>query len=85
MVDTGAVISIIKKSSLPKSSLPWTVNLKFREMCNGIGSAVGAVKMKLGNTQIIFYVLNDDMATFCSDGILGAEYMDENKATICYD
>lgn len=84
MCDSGAEVNLIKLSAITHNLLPIPIKLQIAGMCGGKGDTVGMVKLKIGNHFAIFHVMNDRIATFKSDGILGSEFFWEDGIDLLY-
>lgn len=83
MIDSGAEISLIKKSSIPNSIKPYPFRLILRGICGGRSLTLGVIKCKIGKTTTIFHVVEDE-GQFKCDGILGAEFFRDNNSSISF-
>lgn len=84
MCDSGAEVNLIKLSAIKDNLLPIPIKLQIAGMCGGRGGTVGMIKLKIGTHFAIFHVMNDQIATFRSDGILGSEFFWEDGVDLLY-
>ena len=83
MVDSGAEINLLKKSSLPKNTPTYPFRLILRGICGGRSMTLGVVKCKIGETSTIFHIIDNEEQFKC-DGILGAEFLRDSDSSLCF-
>lgn len=74
MIDSGAEMNLLKKSSLPKNLKPCAFKLMLKGICGGKSLTLGVVKCNIGKISTIFHIIDDDEQFKC-DEILGAEFL----------
>ena len=84
MIDSGAEINLLKKSSLPKNLKPYNFRLILKGICGGKSSTLGVVKCKIGKTRTIFHIIENEEQFKC-DGILGSEFLQDSNSSISFE
>ena len=88
LLDTGASLSIIHQTCIPLPNIPH-INTDEIVIITGISDksikTIGSYNISLYGLPCKFHIVQNDFAVKSVHGILGSDFLDENKVIINYE